>query len=244
MSFRIRAKWRSFLSSSFLMTLALATTACGGSQENQEAKSANWEYAEDEPDDGLEMEQEFGGMNEEKVNITVEKLYPELTNCLMDAQRRMNFLGGEVAFLVKVNRAGKAEIAHAEHSTLGDFQSEQCMLDKLRASRWPKPVGGLIGLARTSIAFDPPSDVRPPVPWTVEDVDETLKENQEELSACGGGGPFKVTAYVATDGSVLSAGIAHSDDNAQSTASCLVGAIQQLEFDSPGSWPAKVTFPL
>ncbi len=219
--------------------------ACGGSQETPQA--ANDEPSEidtEDQDDGMAMMQEFGGMNEEKVNRTIERLYPSLSDCLMKGFQNVDFLGGEVAFLVKVNRDGQAKVAHAEHSTLGNYESEQCMLDTLEASRWPKPVGGRIGLARTSIAFDPPSDIRPPVHWTFEDIEKTLEDHRETLEECGPGGPFELTVYVGTSGQVMSAGISHTDDTGQDAASCLVDTVEQMEFGSPGSWPAKVTFSL
>jgi hypothetical protein len=62
------------------------------------------------------------------------------------------------------------------------------------------------------------------------------------MASCGGGGPFNITAYVRTNGSVLSAGVAHSDDAGDKTAACLVEAIKHAKFGSPGSWPAKLTF--
>jgi len=233
---------RSVFRPTSLIVAALFASACGGKQA-PESKAPAYEI-DDERDDsgGVEMMQEFGGMNEEKVKKTIEKLYPSLSDCLMNGSKRVDFLGGEVAFLVKVNTSGQAEIAHAERSTLGDYASERCMLSELKKSRWPKPVGGRIGLARTSIAFDPPSDVRPPVEWSESDVQSALADHSSELAACGRGGPFEITAYVDTKGHVMTAGVAHSDDSGEEAASCLVQAVEGIQFGSPGSWPAKVTF--
>ena len=230
------------LASTFILLGSLTVTACGGSQAPESKAPAPEIDHERDDSGGIEMMQEFGGMNEEKVKKTVEKLYPTLSDCLMNGSKRVDFLGGEVAFLVKVNTAGAAEIAHAERSTLGDYASERCMLDTLKKSRWPKPVGGRIGLARTSIAFDPPSDVRPPVEWSESDVQSALEKNDGELSACGRGGPFEITAYVDTKGRVMTAGIAHTDDSGDEAAACLVQTVESIVFGSPGSWPAKVTF--
>lgn len=223
---------------------ALLLVACGSKQ--QEVKQPNYELDDEDEDrlGGIQVMQEFGGMNEEKVNKTIERLYPSLSDCLMKGYQRVEFLGGEVSFLVKVNLQGEAEAAHIEQSTLGNYQAEQCMLVKLKDSRWPKPVGGLIGLARTSIAFDPPADVRAPVEWSENDISQVLSDARNQLRTCGPGGPFSITAYVKTNGSVLSAGVAHSDDRGHDTAACLVDAVQNLKFPSPGSWPAKVTFRL
>jgi len=230
-----------------LLTLLLSSSlaACGGSQKESKTATEIEVDNEDEFDDGMEMMQEFGGMNEEKVNRTFNRLIPDMTQCLTSAGNGQSYLFGDVAFLIKVNRNGQAQAAHAKTSNLGSHQAEQCMLDILKASRWPKPVGGLIGLVNYGpMGYDAPSDVRPPVEWTSSDIEDTLADpdNAQELSACGSGGPFEITAYVDTNGSVLSAGVAHSDDTGHDTAACLVGAVEGMKFNSPGSWRSKVTF--
>lgn len=233
---------RTALAASLLIATSLA--ACGGKQKAAEAPPEIEVDNTDEFDDGMEMMQEFGGMNEEKVTRTFKRLVPDLSACLTNAGSGQDYLYGDVAFLVKVNTKGQAVAAHAENSNLGSYQAETCMLDLLKQTRWPKPVGGHIGLARNGMGYDAPSDVRPPVEWSASDVRDTLDatENAEALSACGGGGPFEITAYIDTDGSVLSAGIAHTDDNGDETAACLIGAVEAMKFSSPGSWRAKVSF--
>jgi hypothetical protein len=227
---------------SLALVVAGALGACGGSEKKAETPS-EWVVEKDNDDDsGLEVMQEFGGMNQEKVDRTFKKLYPTLSECLMQGQQRVKFLGGDVQFLVKVDMTGQARHAHIEESNLGDYETEQCMLRAIRDSRWPKPVGGRIGLARSSIGFDPPGDVRPPVQWSSDDVETALGKLSDDFAACGRGGPFAITAYVKTNGSVLSAGVAHSDESGDETARCLVDAVKAASFGSPGSWPAKVTF--
>lgn len=230
------------LVSALVLAAASASSACGGSEKKAETPS-EWVVEKDtDQDSGLDVMQEFGGMNQEKVDRTFKKLYPTLSECLMDGQRRVKFLGGDVQFLVKVDMTGTARHAHIEESNLGDYDTEQCMLRAIRESRWPKPVGGRIGLARSSIGFDPPGDVRPPVQWSSGDVETALGKLDGDLASCGRGGPFAITAYVKTNGSVLSAGVAHSDESGDDTARCLVEAVKSASFGSPGSWPAKVTF--
>lgn len=230
-----------------LLTAALASlislAGCGGSEKKAESPESEW-VVEPDNDTGEELDvmQEFGGMNQEKVDRAFRKVYPALSECLMAGQRRVKFLGGDVQFLVKVDMTGRARHAHIEQSNLGDYETEQCMLDAIKSRRWPKPVGGRIGLARSSIGFDPPGDVRPPVPWSDQDIQKALSTLSPDLSACGRGGPFLITAYVKTNGGVLSAGVAHSDEAGDETARCLVDAVKGATFGSPGSWPAKVTF--
>jgi len=229
----------------FVPLLTLLFTACGGSQKKAAESTTPVEVDDDEEsEDDMEMMQEFGGMNEEKVTKVFKGLAPRLADCLTTQSADEPFLFGDVAFLVKVDRSGNAIATHAEKSNLGSYAAETCMLEILKSSHWPKPVGGLIGLARWSIGFDAASDVRPPVDWSANDVSSSLSENknQSALSQCGSGGPFEITAYVAPSGKVLSAGIAHVDDQGQSTAECLVEAVRNMTFSSPGSWRSKVTF--
>lgn len=229
---------------SFTVTSTLLLASCA--QKEPETQDQSEAPAQEEEDslDGMEMMQEFGGMDGEKVQKTLKRLYPSLSDCLMEGYKRVDFLAGSVGFLVKVNRRGKAEVAHAESSTLGDFETEQCMLETLEASAWPKPVGGLIGLARTSIAFDAPSDVRPPVEWSYDEVRDKVEDRRSDFIACGIEGEYTLTAYVATSGKVITAGIAHTDDQGADAAVCAIDTLKDITFDSPGSWAAKVTFSL
>jgi hypothetical protein len=120
------------------------------------------------------------------------------------------------------------------------------MLAALRRQEWPKPVGGSVGLARKSFDFDPPNDVRPPTDWTEEEVRPAVNDLKGRLSDCKNGrrAAFQATAYVAADGSVLSASVTPPDEAGENDVDCLVDVIRQATFPSPGSWPAKVTFRL
>ncbi len=223
-----------------LSSVALLALACGG--QAPEAKNPDWVVEQDNEPEQLEVMQEFGGMNQEKVDRVFKRVSGDLSQCLLDGQKRVEFLGGDVSFFLLVDLTGHAKAAHIEQSNLGDYETEQCMLSVLREQKWPKPVGGKLGKVTSSIGFDPPEDVRPPVSWDSENAEGGVEKIQSELSACGGGGPFSVTAYVKTNGAVLSAGVAHSDEQGDDAARCIVDAVKHARFSSPGSWPAKVTF--
>ncbi len=220
--------------------------SCGGSKKPAEDAADVTVDNEDEFDEGMEMMQEVGGMNEEKVTKTFKRLQPDLINCLMTAGKGQDYLFGDVAFVVTVDQSGRAIAAHTEKSTLGNYQAERCMLDVLSGSPWPKPVGGLIAYARNGMGYDAPEDIRPPVVWSSSDIDETLSDadNSQALNACGRGGPYEMTAYVAANGKVLSVGVAHTVENGEEKAACLVSAVEGIRFKSPGSWKAKVSFRL
>jgi hypothetical protein len=229
---------------SLVLGAVLAALACSKSkQEEVQAPPPSADDADDSSaSSGMGVMAEVGGLNEEKVEKTFKRLQPGFTDCLMAGLGRVEFLGGEVRFLVQVSLDGHAEGAFIEHSTLGDAETERCMLDRIQATTWPKPVGGRIGLARSGLTFDVPNDVRAPVAWTSNNVADALSRNQANLNSCGPGGPFEITAYVDTSGAVLAAGIAYSDAASQAAAECHLDRIREIKFSSPGSWPAKVTF--
>jgi len=191
------------------------------------------------------MSSEIGGLDEDKVNSAFESTLSGLERCLHQGSSRVEFLGGSVSFFVKIDSAGKVDGAYLEKSTLGDRDTEKCMLDAMRSRTWPKPVGGEHGLARKSFDFDPPNDVRAPVEYDEGHLHKGLGKITDKLASCKNAkGSYEATMYVATDGSVLSAGVTPPNEDGEESVDCLVSTLKGASFPSPGSWPAKVTFAL
>jgi hypothetical protein len=222
-----------------------AIVACGGAEPVAKAPEPTAEAQDDAPH-GASVSSEIGGLSEEKVDKTFQSALSDFQRCLGDGAKRVEFLGGSVSFFVKIDERGKVDHAHLEKSTMGDRETEKCMLDSLSRKHWPKPVGGLHGLARKSFDFDPPNDVRAPTNWEGEHVSEAVSKLTKKLAVCKKGvrGAFEATVYVATDGSVLSAGVTPPDESGEADVDCLVDTLKGASFPSPGSWPAKVTFSL
>jgi hypothetical protein len=200
---------------------------------------------EQEPGSKLAVSSEIGGLDEEKVNAAFESSLSGLERCLHQGSSRLEFLGGAVSFFVKIDSSGKVDGAYLEKSTLGDRDTEKCMLSALRSKKWPKPVGGEHGLARKSFDFDPPNDVRPPADYDQDHLSKALGKISDKVASCKNGkGAYEATIYVATDGSVLSAGVTPPDETGEESVDCLVETLKGAAFPSPGSWPAKITFAL
>ncbi len=233
-----------------LATLTLVTAAaCGGNEpppkSEADAPRARRGDDADEPR-GMRADSEIGGLNEAAVDAVFKKSLSGLERCLQKGSERLEYLGGSVGFFIKVDGDGRVEEAYLEHSTLGDRETERCMLGTLRKKTWPKPVGGMHGLARKSFDFDAPADVRPPVEWSAADIEPGLKKLSDKLAECGahGSGKFEATAYISQDGSVLAASVTPPDGQSETAIDCLIDVIRGGSFPSPGSWPAKVTFKL
>lgn len=222
----------------------LLLLACG--EATPAAKTAD-EVPQTEEEHGskLAVSSEIGGLDEQKVNAAFESSLSGLERCLHQGSSRVEFLGGSVSFFVKIDTSGKVDGAYLEKSTLGDRDTEKCMLGALRSKKWPKPVGGEHGLARKSFEFDPPNDVRPPAEYDQDHLSKALGKISDKVASCKAAkGSYEATIYVATDGSVLSAGVTPPDESGEESVDCLVETLKSAAFPSPGSWPAKVTFTL
>jgi hypothetical protein len=231
----------------FVLTAATLLAACGS---DTPAKSAN--DVSEEPSgsrggsEGMSANAEIGALNEAAVDSAFQKSLSGFERCMQSGARRVEFIGGKVAFYIEVDREGALGDARLEESTIGDHDTEKCMLGVLRKKSWPKPVGGDKGYARKSFDFDPPNDVRPPTDWDSERLSEALKKLDRELGECKQGlsGRFKATMYVAIDGSALSVGVVPPNQAGEAALDCLVEKLKAETYPSPGSWPAKVSFEL
>lgn len=232
------------LEPAWLALLSLVALSCADAGPPPKTVDAAPETDARQPS-GLSVSSEIGGLDEEKVDATFATTLSGLERCLRQGAGRVEFLGGSVSFFVKIDLEGKVDGSYLEKSTLGDRETEKCMLATLRARNWPKPVGGKHGLARKSFDFDPPNDVRAPSDYDRGHLDRALGKLSGKLASCKArGGTYEATIYVATDGSVLAAGVTPPNEDGEGSVDCLVSALKGAAFPSPGSWPAKVTFTL
>lgn len=193
---------------------------------------------------GISMEAEVGAMNEGEVTSVFQRAQSKLMRCYEKGTQRVPYLGGKVRFAVRVDENGKAKSVHLSESTLGERETERCMIDILRGSGWPSPKGGKEGRAESGFALEPDGDVRPPVTWSESDLGKKLGAAKDAISKCKssvGAGSIRATFYVDTDGRVQSVGVSGSDPATEQAADCIVSGLKALTFGSPGSYAAKVS---
>lgn len=192
---------------------------------------------------GPSMESEIGGLDDTKVKQTFEHLSGRLTGCYAAGAQRLTYLAGDVRFVVRIAKDGSARWAYVKESTLGDRETEVCMLGVLKAASWPRPLGGE-GLAENGFTFEPSDETRPPVAWTPEQLGPAFRNARSALSQCrkkAGTKSIKATAYVETDGKAIAVGIASADEKGEAAAPCVIEALKGLKLPSPGSYAAKVS---
>jgi len=219
-----------------------AIAACGGTEQTTNTPVDTGSSGKQSS--SAELEAEIGGMEEAKVQSAFERTSSKLTECFTEGTKRIPFLGGDVRFALRVGKDGTARVAYLKESTLGDRETEACMLGAVRAASWPAPVGGKEGLAEGGFSFDPSADERPAVALEPDKLGKELPKAKDAIARCRssvGGGPVKVTMYIGTNGKPLAVGLSSADDKGDQAATCIVDALREMKFPSPGSYAGKVT---
>jgi hypothetical protein len=150
---------------------------------------------------GPQVGQELGSMDQR----AVEKMFNNLLNgplekCHQAGRGRIDYLSGDVKLFTRVSAEGTVKYGYFEDSTIGDRDTEKCVLDALKNAAWPKPIGGE-GEVRNAMSWTPGSE-RQPSPWAAEKVTGALdnaanKAIKAQVETCKAGtSGFKVTAYV------------------------------------------------
>lgn len=187
-------------------TRALATfsvfgafVACGGSAPPPKVEEPSQEPTHERHGGGPSVEQELGSIDQRAVEKKFQDLQSKLESCHTKGRGRVDYLAGDVKVFLRIGKDGRVRYGWLEESTLGDRDTEKCILDLLAATDWPKPQGGE---AEVRNAFGwPGGDERPPASWGAEKVSGALEESKDVKSAvekCKSGvsGTFRVTAYV------------------------------------------------
>src|SRR6478609_8775915 len=109
----------------FLGLLLTVVSACGGSEPPpKDASASDHGPKQESGGPGITATSEIGGMNEDDVDAAFKTTLKSLERCLNLGAKRVEFLGGSVAFLLKIDGSGRVASAYFEHSTLGDRTTE------------------------------------------------------------------------------------------------------------------------
>lgn len=194
---------------------------------------------------GPSVSQELGEIDARAVDATFARLRSQLVACHRSGVGRVEYLSGDVKFFLRIGADGKSKWGNIEHSTLGDRETEKCMLNAMTNASWPTPKGGEAEV-RKDLAFDI-GDARPPYNWHPERAASALSKIRETAQKCAKSTGFDITAYVApegTSGKVEAAGISGGGKEGEAAADCVVEAVKSAKWPSPGSYTAKITFKL
>ncbi|MBX3203930.1 MAG: AgmX/PglI C-terminal domain-containing protein [Labilithrix sp.] len=180
--------------------LSLSVAACGGTTPPPKTEEAvKEEPTRETPSGGPTIEQELGSIDQRAVEKKFDALQAKLETCHKQGRDRVDYLAGDVKVFMRVGKDGRVKYSWFEESTLGDRETEKCILDLFGATDWPKPVGGEAEV-RNGFGW-PGGSERPPTSWGPEKVIGALdddKDAKKSVEKCKSGvsGDFHVTAYV------------------------------------------------
>jgi hypothetical protein len=239
------------LKCSLVCWVALAA-ACGGSKPPEAEAPALDPAAQSSRSKplsgGPSVSQELGSIDPQDADRVFQSVQGQFQTCQKTGMKRVGPLAGDVKFFVRIGSDGKAKYVVLEDSTLGDIETESCMMHAVERARWPVPRGGNEAEARKGYGFDA-GDERAPTVWGADKIEAAIAKHQKELQNCTAGvkGSFKVTLYVEAekkDGKAIAVGVAAPNSEAQAKAACIVDVVKSMKLPSPGGYLAKSTFSL
>jgi len=188
------------------IALLVVLTACGGGKEPPKTVEATPEDTAPKRKSGPVpvVQQELGSIEQRDVETTFNKLQGPLENCHKQGRDRVEYLSGSVKVFLRIDQGGKVKWSFFEETTLGDRDTEKCILDVFSKADWPKPVGGDAEV-RNGFGWDPGGE-RVPTSWQSDKVLSALddaKDAKKAVDKCKSGvkGDFRITAYVEHDDS-------------------------------------------
>lgn len=231
----------------FLATLVVASSlglaaGCGGTDE-QPVTPTDEPSASGPRGPRLDMDAEIGALDEGKVRSTFEKQSSKIAGCFEKGSSRLPYLAGEIRFHIRVDQSGKAKSVHAIDSSLGDLETEECMIRALESASWPPPEGGREGIAESPFTFDAGGSTRPPVdlePSTLGKEEAKVRDVIADCKRSSGAGRLKTTMYVEADGNVKAVGVSGESATSREAARCVSDGVRELKLPSPGSYAGKV----
>lgn len=227
-------------------------SACGGAPPPPKVEEAPKAESAPKPHGpSMQLSQELGSIDPRAVDRTLQSLDAKFERCHSEGRKRIEYLSGDIKVFLRIDTSGHVKYGYFEESSLGDNETEHCIMDVFTQAAWPKPEGGEAEV-RHGFGWSAGGE-RAPTPWDPDKVTTAVddsKDAKKSISKCKSGvrGTFRVTAYVEPDGpkhgKFQAIGVVPPNKEAADKIECVVDALRPVKLPSPGSYAAKVTFPL
>jgi len=225
--------------------------ACGGAQQsNSQIAAATPPPRPTSPPDqndngGMVIEGQLGFIPQNELMRTLTPATPQLAQCYNERLADHPYMSGRIELKFRIGTDGSVRWVIPLHSTLGDRDTERCMLDRARALRFTRPRGGETETTYP-LELEGGEDARPATAWQPTRLDAVVGRNRSALQRCrnGASGPIEITLYAAPNGTVASAGVSVANDGALQAIDCVVREVSGWRVPDPGSWYARATITL
>jgi hypothetical protein len=184
-------------------SLLLSLVGCGSSPPPKAEDPVKEDARPQSSGPKLQMSQELGSIDQRKVEQTFSSLVSgALEGCHKQGRDRVEYLTGDVKVFLRIDGNGRVKYGFFEDSTLGDRETEKCIMGIFNGTTWPKPDGGEAEV-RSGFGWGPGGE-REPTSWSSDKVTSALvdaKDVKKDVDKCKRGitGDFRVTAYVEAD---------------------------------------------
>jgi len=195
--------------------------------------------------EAVQIEGLMGTISADTVERGIEPRMGRFLRCFQDRYGSLDVLGGSFVMSFRVHADGSVRWVFPSESTVGDRETERCLLHVASGIHFHAPHGGEAEFTYP-LSLDTADDVRPPLNWDEARVSDALSTGGSGLlSSCrpaGSRAAYRVTAYVMPGGTVEAAGAATDDAEAIDSLDCVAQAVRGWSMPDPGSYPAKVHF--
>jgi hypothetical protein len=167
-----------------------------------------------------------GTLTDADVHEAMEGRQSDFGQCVAKSRRSLRLVSGTIQFAFKVGEDGHVADLRCVESTIGHRILEQCLTLVVGETQFPRPAGG-----GTTARFSWQMTVEPATGKPAEELDPkvlkpVLKKHARELfrncDVDRARDRFHVTAYVAKDGRVLSAGATATPARADDKVDCVL----------------------
>ncbi|MBI5511404.1 MAG: AgmX/PglI C-terminal domain-containing protein [Deltaproteobacteria bacterium] len=194
----------------------------------------------------MTIEGQLGTLPQGVVSRVVRDATDSLAECYTRRHQALPFLSGAITLKLRVGSDGAVRYALPIESTLGDRETERCMVERAQALRFTEPCGGEAEVT-FPLELEASSDARPATPIPASRLDAALREHRAAVARCTSGvqsATFRVTVYVTPEGRVAASGTSIPSPEAVSAADCITREVNGWRLPSPGSWYARTTLDL
>lgn len=242
---------------------AIWLAGCGGGGQAQpttpsSASATTGQQRSRQADDGMVTSGVLGTLPQIAIESTLQARQRKFLRCFAQTWGHDDLVGGDFRLAFRVGVDGSVRWVYLVDSTVGDRDTERCLLSVAQAAKFPRPMGGEAEFT-WSMGVDPSSDVRPPVEVPADAVAAVVSDQASAvLQQCGqgSGSDYRVTAYVDPGGAVRAVGVAapvqaeaiggaaQPAATAPDALDCVAAQVRTWQLPDPGSYPGKVTFSL
>ncbi len=232
---------------SLCAALGIVAAGCGGgaeaSEEPQEAREEETSGGDQNgtSEDGVAISGLMGTIRRDQVENALNPRMMRFTRCFAERMGDVEYLGGSIRMSFRVHTDGSVAWVYPAETDIGDRDTERCVLDVARGTRFPRPRGGEAEFT-WGFGMDPSEDVRPPLSWDASAIEARASDLRGLRGQCRVSGAHSITIYVAPEGAVVAAGGTTPDAESDAALDCILDAVRAMTMPDPGSYAAKVTF--